>query len=443
MKNYFEFNSCKPCAPDAPLPPAELPTFSDCQNLYRETNFQYTLGKAQDPIPIVGAKPAINTPVLDGAYGTCIRRLTNNSVQPPAGFARHYYSRRQAWNADDTLMHIVALDGTTHLYDAIDFTYFKEIPIRMDSEFIWSDTNPNIAYHMDQYGGDKIYQRNVVTDEVITIADFSSRWPYPGVTKGWTRGEGSPSENQRYWCMQLEDDNQNFFGVMIYDRLSDSIIASKTGAELLNTSRPDHCSMSVSGNYCVISWLDQVVAFDQNLENRDVLQDKSSHSDLCRLSNGDDMYVSVDYNSNEGDIFAINLNTGAKTVYFPIYIEGTSRALHFSGRGYEKKNWVVISAYANSGADKWIDEKIILLNLIDGTIVNLAFHQSIFNGYWTEPQATPNKSLTKIVYASNWNTDTQTNMDSYIITLPIIPLLNRLDLASTLYLLPRPSLRGV
>lgn len=434
---------CTPTAPGEP-PAAPPPSLPGCLGQYQTNGFTWTFGRANDPLPETGDKPAVNAAFLDPAYQTCIKRLTDHATDPPQGFARHYYSRRQAFNANNTVIHIVSHDGKTHLYDALTHTYIKEIPLRMDSEIIWDDTDPFIFYHTDQFGGDKLYRYNIETDADDIIADFSFRWPLPGVSRAWTRGEGTPSVGQRYWCFQLENDDFEFQGVMVFDRVSNVIVSSKSGADLGNTSRPDHVSMSPTGDWCVVAWLDEVVRFDRNLENRAVLTGKSEHSDIVLMSNNTDSYISVDYQSNAGDVFSINLQTLEKTVYFPAYIEGTSRALHFSGKATDKKDWVVMSAYANSGADQWIDEKIIALNLVDGTIVNIAFHRSIFNGYWTEAQATPDRQLERLVFSSNWGVDHQTDVDCYVVTLPteFTALLNRRETAAAFYRLVRPSLEG-
>ena len=45
-------------------------------------------------------------------------RATDHAVEPPSGFARNDYSRRQAFNANNTRVLVYSLNGAWHLYDA-------------------------------------------------------------------------------------------------------------------------------------------------------------------------------------------------------------------------------------------------------------------------------------------------------------------------------------
>ena len=81
--------------------------------------------------------------------------------------------------------------------------------------------------------------------------------------------------------------------------------------------------MSASGNYFVVSWdaPDGTWAYPRDLQTRFQLHASSEHSDLALDANGDDIYVSVDYSSNGGDVFIVNLRTRARTMLFPTYCD--------------------------------------------------------------------------------------------------------------------------
>src|SRR3546814_17797489 len=88
----------------------------------------------------------------------------------------------------------------------------------------------------------------------MRISDWSSDvcssdlLPWSNVAHVWTKSEGSPSADGRYWCFMADTDPFNIRGVFTYDLQTQSVI----GARSLS-SRPDHVSMSPSGRYCVIS----------------------------------------------------------------------------------------------------------------------------------------------------------------------------------------------
>ncbi|MCV4614074.1 hypothetical protein OFM04_29680, partial [Escherichia coli] len=107
--------------------------------------------------------------------------------------------------------------------------------------------------------------------------------------------------------------------------------------------------MSPSGNYCVVSsdGASGTVAYSRDFSQQKKVHHKSEHSDIALDENGDDVYVAIDYQSNAGDVFMVNLRTGVRTVLFPTYLSGTATALHVSGKAYNKRGWVVISTYAD------------------------------------------------------------------------------------------------
>ena len=61
---------------------------------------------------------------------------------------------------------------------------------------------------------------------------------------------------------------------------------------------------------------------------------------------GRDVYVSIDYQSDGGDVFMTDLETGKRTVLFKTYLDHSATAVHFSGRAFKKPGWVLVSTYA-------------------------------------------------------------------------------------------------
>src|SRR3546814_10440461 len=72
------------------------------------------------------ARPAKGVAFKDPACGTCVVRATNHNTEPPSGFARNDYSRRQAFNVDNSRFLAYAYDGAWHLYDANTLAHIRE-----------------------------------------------------------------------------------------------------------------------------------------------------------------------------------------------------------------------------------------------------------------------------------------------------------------------------
>jgi hypothetical protein len=306
------------------------------------------------------------------------------------------------------------------VYDAKTLAHLKRLSGPAgDAEPQWHATNPDLLYYLPTNGvGMKVLELNVVSDQTRTLGDLSARLKarWPSAMAAWTKSEGSPSADGRYWCLMVDGSGWNSVGVVTWDRDTDTIL----GALSTNGNRPDHLSMSPSGNYCVVSsdGAGGTTAYSRDLSQKRQVHHKSEHSDIALDENGDDVFVSIDYQSNDGDVFMVNLRTGVRTVLFPTYLSGSTTALHISGKGYNKPGWAVVSTYAESGSQQWLHRKVFALQLKANPVVyNLAHHHSRPNGYWTEPQASVNRDFTKVLFNSNWDTASD-NVDAYLIDLP-------------------------
>jgi len=161
------------------------------------------------------------------------------------------------------------------------------------------------------------------------------------------------------------------------------------------------------------------VAYSRDFSSKRQLLQKSEHSDLAIDANGDDVYVSVDYQSAAGDVFMLNLRTGVRTTLFPTYVAGSATALHVSGKGFNKPGWVLLSTYGDYGGTQWLHKKIFAVQLqASPKILNLGFTRAVENGYWTEPHASVNRDFTKVLFNSNWGVNSATDVDAYMIEIP-------------------------
>jgi hypothetical protein len=407
------------CAAPVEAPPA----FDICAGFYRPgwTPLDASVAVAEPPLP----KPAKGIPFRDPVHGTCLMRVSEHDKEPPQGFARSDYSRRQAFNADDTRFVLVAMDGSWHLYDANTLAHLEALkPLSGAAEPQWHPTDPDLLYFVPRDGvGMKLMERNVRTGAVNTIGDFAERLKarWPDAQTAWTHSEGSPSADGRYWCFMVDSSKWEGLGLFTWDRDTDRII----GMHDLHGERPDHVSMSPSGDFCVAaSDASGTVAFSRDLAQRRLIRPRGEHSDIARASNGNDVYVSVDYDASGGPVFMVDLRTGVRTELFSTYVDGTATALHFSGKAYGRPGWVVVSTYAEYAkrgplSPKWLHRRVFAVSLqAKPRIVPLAHTRVRYAKYWTEPQATANRNLTRILFNSNWGIDSPTDVDTYMITVP-------------------------
>jgi hypothetical protein len=370
--------------------------------------------------PVAVPRPAKGAATRDPLYGTCIVRATDHVRDGVEGFARNDYSRRQAFNADSTRFVVTASDGSWHLYDARTYRHLKVLPgISGNAEPQWHPTDPDLLRYFPRDGvGSRLYELDVANDRSRVLADLASKLP-PGVPRDvvWTKGEGSPSADHRYWCLMAEDADFVTRWIFTYDLERQTVVGGIRAPE-----DPDHVSMSPSGAWCVASFDSSrgIVAYSRDFGTVRQLAGKGEHSDIAVDSNGDDVFVAIDYQSDRGDVYMYNLRTGRRTVLFPTYLQGSATAIHFSGKAFARPGWVLASTYMDDGGPKqWLHAKIFAVELrADPRVLNIAHHHSVSNGYWTEPHASVNRDFSRVIFNSNWGRDDATDVDAYVVELP-------------------------
>ncbi|MCK6423486.1 MAG: hypothetical protein L6Q75_00150 [Burkholderiaceae bacterium] len=408
-------------------PPAQAGVEAQCQAVY-PAGWRPVEGRhlaAVPPLP----KPAKGQAVVDPVHRTCVLRVTDHAAETslgPRGFLRNDYSRRQAFNADDSRLLAIASDGHWHLYDARTLQRLGQVPrLAGDAEPQWHPTDPNRLYFVPNNGvGMKLLELDLRSGQERVVGDFAERLRkrWPQANTAWTKSEGSPSADGRYWCFMVDDAQWRGVGLITWDRDTDSIL----GMRDLNGVRPDHVSMSPSGKYCVVSGTGSqgTVAWTRDLSSSRRLHHASEHSDIALDARGRDVYVAIDYQASGGPVFMVDLDSGERRDLFDTYLSGTAMALHISGRSFARPGWVLVSTYADHAArgnagQQWPHRKLFAMSLeARPRIVNLAHHRSEFAKYWTEPHASVNRDFTRVVFNSNWGIRSETDIDMYMVALP-------------------------
>jgi hypothetical protein len=334
-------------------------------------------------------------------------------------FARVPYSRTQAFNADDTLMVVLAGDEMIHLHSVQDLAHVRALPDvgGIDGEPQWHPDTPHLLRYFPRANRAAIAELDLESGQSRVLADFTTNpLPWNGVDRVSTRWEGSPSADGRYWCLMAYSQGERFRGVFTYD-LEEGVVLAHQSMD----RTPDHVSMSPSGRHCVVSHERDdggTRVWDRTLTRSRALHAASEHSDLALGAGGEDFYVFVDYDT-DGYLVAVDLDTLSRTRLVPTYVGGSTTAYHVSARNFERPGWVVVSTYAEKGPRNPLHGRVLAVELTpDPRVVELARHQSRFTSYWTAPVATTNRNLTRILFNSNWGTGKDEDMDVYMIVVP-------------------------
>ncbi|HVJ62144.1 MAG TPA: hypothetical protein VM555_05465, partial [Tahibacter sp.] len=373
--------------------------------------------------PPATARPARGVAVTEPAQRTCIARATDHSADGVSGYAVNDESRRQPFNADNSRFLVVAGDGAWYLYDANSLKKIAKLAGPSGAaEPQWHPTDPNTLYYVPANGGTKLYALNVSTNASRVVADFAGKLPWSKAAHVWSKSKGSPSGDVRYWGFQVEDANFRILGYAVWDLQANRLVGSKSVSV-----RPDHVSMSPSGRWFIASGSDGTYAWSPDFKQKKQLHTRAEQSDIAIGADGHDVFVSIDYQSGDGSVFMVDIDTGARTDLFPTYLNGSYTALHVSGKAYGKPGWALVSTYAGSasrdGSRPWYLDQVFALELkAQPRIYPIAFHRSRTGSNRAEPRAAVNRDFSRILYSSNWGGSGDEALDAYLIGLPATAL---------------------
>jgi hypothetical protein len=360
------------------------------------------------------------------------RRSDLSSEDPSAGI-KNEYSRLQAFNSDGRYLLARSIEAFWYLYDAHTLQPLAQLPL--EDEPRWSSTDPNLIYFTS---GSRLMSLDIHTGAKTTVHDFEEDLSFePAMV--WTRYEGSPSADNRFWGVMAEDWDWLTVAYLVYDAEADRVIASRYLDGWSESAREiDSVTISPSGKY-FLAFMDLycepgmlgtdeepcgLMVYDRELQNGRGLLRIVGHSDLALDSQGRDVLVYQDIDTDH--ISLLELDTGEITRLWPIDFSHSPIGFHFSGRAFNKPGWAVVSTYSGGHPQDftWMDDQVFVVELKpNGRVVRLAHTHSVVDedqehDYWAEPHATVNQDLTRIVFTSNWGRSGSGAVDMYMVILP-------------------------
>jgi hypothetical protein len=233
-----------------PRPARALPSSSDCPAY--PPDFSLVTGREVYPVPDL-PEPAPRQWSIDPTFGTCLVRVTDRANDLAADDTStglvNEYARVQSFNADGSQLLVRSTDGTWYLYDAQTLLPLGELPIAVEPR--WDADDPDVLYHLDET---RLMSLNVRTGEQAEVRDFARDFPGQNLAAVWTRYEGSPSRDRRYWGLMAEDEDWIPVAFVVYDRQADRVtIRDMRGVPGVEDD-VDHVTMSPLGTYFLASF---------------------------------------------------------------------------------------------------------------------------------------------------------------------------------------------
>ena len=314
-----------------------------------ESHFSWIKDLGIYPTPQLG-EPTARVPFRDPVFHTCLLRVTNRKTDIPtddsSGGFKNEYSRAQSFNADGSLLIARSTEARWYLYDASSLKPLGELPLNVEPR--WDASDPYRIYHFDET---RLILLDLETGQTQIVHEFADDFPDQTLAAVWTRYEGSPTFDGRYWGLMAQDEEWRVIALLVYDLEQDQVIGTR---ELRGQHEIDAVSISPLGTYYLAYYdvdceEDQIgnadhpcglMVYDRNLLSGRSVVPVIGHSDTAVDSQGREVVAFQDIQQDE--ISFVDLESGQITPLFPIDFSHSPIGLHFSGRASEKPGWILI-----------------------------------------------------------------------------------------------------
>ncbi|WP_290696500.1 T9SS type A sorting domain-containing protein [Lacinutrix sp.] len=369
------------------------------------------------------AKPAYLQSVTDPSFpSTEIRRITEATA---GDFIAPMYSTIQSWNADESLMIVYKKGGTHQLLNGQNYTFIRDLtdvsPDDVESIF-WSFTDPDVLFYMDNFN-DNLYSYNVQTQVKTIIVNIRT-------ISGCPTSDGLSGGND-IQMMSWDNDVFSFRcgnNAAYYYRISTATLTQFNIANISFTAPMPF----PSGN--LFFHKEKVYDVNGNFV-RDLNIDKTEHSCIGKLSNGDDAIFAIAFEQGpsggcQGSLVAHNATTGNCFSVTPVSTPDGSADLyaypksgtHISSLAHKNTEggWVAVSSlgFEKDGV-RILDQELYIakVNEFDADVYRVAHHRSDEDeiNYWGEPHVTISPTGTRLLFGSDWSgTEDGISVDSYV-----------------------------
>lgn len=223
----------------------------------------------------------------------------------------HYYSSRQAWNADNTILMIGnGVIADNKLLDATNNYALLPTRVPLNSHRVWSNTNPDLIYGMQ--GQSNFASFNVKTG-VTTIL-----YSRPGGSTINIRTKGNlPGDDSKVALYEPSTNRLISFNIQ-----TQSVIAEIVWPNGNINSGGGFVSYDWSGNWIMVQMDDSgprnIFRMTPNLTNISLVATNGGHSDIAYNSIGESVHVVTRGN---GSVAVNNLDNPNKNYISPILEE--------------------------------------------------------------------------------------------------------------------------
>ncbi len=382
------------------------------------------------------AKPALGEAVVDPEFGTTIRRIS--AAPANGGIIKPMYSTVSAWNADESLLILLRVNGGVHeLYDGRTYEFIRTLDINPPDveQVFWHTSDPDILFYVQnvyvgngEYGDAKLIRYHVASANKEVVTTFGDVCPGK-----WVNSGGDPVFNtwdSDLFALACSDPSNGWqrTRVFIYRVSTDTVITQRDPS-------PSGMPPRLGPSGTLTLWDEHVTDSSLNTLRTIAIRNPHEHTSLGQMKNGHDTFNTVIYdppsgqpdNDHVGSLTTYDLTDasmrviiGPKTGYpYP-------QPVHISALTFKNPGWVLVSSADNTPETQGqglLELELVYADTNTGRVCRIAHHRAwgranteLAEPYWAEAHAVPSPSGTRVLFGSDW--ENGTSVDAYVVELP-------------------------
>ena len=362
--------------------------------------------KAAHPMTAL-AKPALLGTVVDPAFGTTIRRLSDSGSSGAIG---PMYSTIPAWNADESRLILYDVGAGHRLHDGHTYAFIRLLddisPADLEQVY-WHPSDPDVLLYVDDRTLTR-YHVGAATKEPVQTFSTCSDSVTGGADPMYISWDGNVIGLR---C------GTNAFSYRIDSNTLGGPIAS--GSDTAPQAAPSGARLYFDGD---------VVGLDMAMQRTLDMANPFEHASLGRLANGDDGWFGVTYDPGAGGCGVGSLVTYSLVDGSCLVVVGEDAGYPYPGSGVhvsalvlQRTGWAVVGTVGDVTGQSLLDQELVLVDTSSpARVCRVAHHRSWGGdgpqGYWAEPHAVPSPSGTRILFGSDWGGGQ--SVDAYVVELP-------------------------
>ncbi len=355
-------------------------------------------------------KPGYLQTITDPTFGTKIIRIVGNPGEPIPNIPgevwadntlRHGYSKRQPWNANQSMIYLDRHDPELWL-DGMTYQPLFTRKHKPGTSLRWSTVEPRIMFYLGRAGNEHLGRWDVIDNVAEELVDLRG---YRDISFGKGEGNFTWDGSRAAICATRRSDGKKvIFIVDAADKTKGNDIDISGLTELKN------CTISPLGNYIVIG-ADLDGSGGDRLQVRkattgEILWQEydyglPSHFDTQIDEQGNEVIVGVGKSAPyKGMLIKRRLADGKINV-----LVDKGYASHTSGRCIKRKSWVYVTYQIRDNSSWWPFRNEIVAVKLDGSRIERLgnLHAIKFNhNYLAESHGCPSPDGTRVMFASDW-----------------------------------------